>query len=52
MSASLRFVGVVIGFSGLGAVLSEGAQRRYDQLTNTLIEVPYLGTDEKLVVSR
>jgi EmrB/QacA subfamily drug resistance transporter len=52
MSASLRFVGIVIGFAALGAILSEGAQRRYDQLTKTLIDAPNFGSDEKLLVSR
>lgn len=52
ISSSLRFVGIVIGFAGLGAILAGGARRRYGQLTETLLDVPSFGSGENLIVSR
>ena len=40
ISASLRFVGIVIGFAGLGAILAGGAKSRYGELTKALIDTP------------
>ena len=52
ISSSLRFVGIVIGFAGLGAILAGGARRRYGQLTETLLDVPSFGSGENLIASR
>jgi EmrB/QacA subfamily drug resistance transporter len=52
ISSTLRFVGIVIGFAGLGAILAGGARRRYGQLTGTLLDAPSFGSDETLVASR
>jgi MFS family permease len=52
ISSSLRFVGIVIGFAGLGAILAGGARQRYGQLTETLIDVPNFGIGDRLIASR
>ncbi|CAN2533691.1 Putative+multidrug+resistance+protein+MdtD [Methylocapsa aurea] len=52
ISASLRFVGIVIGFAGLGAILAGGAKSRYGELTKALIDTPRFEDGENLVTSR